>query len=84
MKNNRYIVFAAMGIELVGIMLACIYLGRILDQKYNSQGLIMVFLSMLGLAGWIYQMVVMAKNTEKNSAKEEPEQNQNSGPSSLN
>ena len=84
MKNNRYIVFAAMGIELVGIMLACIYLGRILDQKYNSQGLLMVFLSMLGLGGWIYQMVVMAKNAEKNAPKEEPEQNQNSGPNSLN
>ncbi len=84
MKNNRYIIFAAMGIELVGIMLACIYLGRLLDQKYNSQGLIMVFLSMLGLGGWIFQMVVMAKNLEKNAAKDEPEQNQDSGPNFLN
>ena len=78
MKNNRYIVFAAMGMELVGIMLGCIYVGNLLDQKYQSHGLIMVFLSMFGLGGWIYHIVLMAKNIEKSNPPEESEQSSDS------
>lgn len=72
MKTNKYIVFAAMGIELVGLIVASLYLGQMLDQRYGTQGIIMVGLSLASLAGWLFHIVVLAKQIEKNS-KASPE-----------
>lgn len=63
--KNKYIVFSAIGIELVGLIVASIYLGQILDEKINTKGLFLVALPMLCLAGWIFQIVVLAKKLEK-------------------
>lgn len=71
MKYNRYIIFAAMGAELVGLILGSLYLGQILDEKFQTQGLIMVGLSLVCLAGWLFHIVVLAKSLEKNAKSEE-------------
>jgi F0F1-type ATP synthase assembly protein I len=63
--KNKYIVFVAMGIELVGIMIGCLLLGQKLDEVYSLKGLGMIGLSMLGLAGWITQIVMLAKRTDE-------------------
>jgi F0F1-type ATP synthase assembly protein I len=62
--KNKYIVFVAMGLELVGIVVGCLLIGQKLDELYGLKGLGMIGLSMLGLAGWIYQIVVMAKRAD--------------------
>ncbi len=62
--KNKYIVFVAMGIELVGIMIGCLLIGQKLDEMYSLKGLGMIGLSMLGLAGWIFQIVMLAKKTD--------------------
>jgi F0F1-type ATP synthase assembly protein I len=67
--KNKYIVFVAMGIELVGIMVACLFIGQKLDERYGLKGLGMIGFSMAGLAGWIYQIVFLAKKADAGSEK---------------
>jgi hypothetical protein len=62
--KNRYIIFVATGIELVGIMVACLLIGQKIDETYNLKGLAMIGLSMAGLAGWITQIVFLTKRLE--------------------
>jgi hypothetical protein len=65
MKNNKYLVFVAMGFELVGIIVASVVIGKLIDDRYQLKGLGLIGLSMAGLAGWIYHMVLLAKQLEK-------------------
>lgn len=62
--KNKYLVFVAMGMELVGIVVGCLLIGQKLDEMYGTKGLGMIGLSMAGLAGWIYHMVILAKKAE--------------------
>lgn len=61
--KNKYLVFVAMGMELVGIMVGCLLIGQKIDEAYNTKGLAMIGLSMAGLAGWLYHIVLLAKKT---------------------
>jgi hypothetical protein len=65
--KNKYIVFTAMGIELVGIMIGCLLIGQKIDEHLGWKGLGMIGLSMAGLAGWITQMVLLAKKADSTS-----------------
>lgn len=65
MMKSKYLVFAAMGVELVGIILACLYIGQMLDEKYGWKGLGMIGFSVAGLAGWIVQIVVLSQRMDK-------------------
>lgn len=64
---NKYIVFSALGFELVGIMIGCLLLGQWLDHRYETKGLAMIGLSILGLAGWLIHVIQLAKSLDKNS-----------------
>lgn len=68
--KNRYIIFSALGIELVGIILGCLYLGQLVDQKYNLGGLGIAIIPMLGLAGWLFQVVKLAQRIEHQNKKD--------------
>ncbi len=63
--NSKYLVFAGMGVELIGIILACLYIGQMLDEKYGLKGLAMIGLSVCGLAGWIYHIILMTQKFDK-------------------
>ena len=63
--KNKYLVFVGIGIELVGIMMACLLIGQWLDQKYDLKGLAMVGLSVMGLAGWLVQIVKLTQKMDK-------------------
>lgn len=65
MKQNKYLIFAAMGTELVGIIVGCLFLAQKLEEVYHLKGLALVVLPMLGLAGWIVQIVILSKKMEK-------------------
>lgn len=65
MMKSKYLIFAAMGVELVGIILACLYIGQMLDEKYDLKGLGMIGFSVAGLAGWITQIVILSQRMDK-------------------
>ncbi len=54
-----------MGMELVGIIVASLFIGQLLDSRFSTKGLFLVTLPMLGLAGWITQIVILSKRIEK-------------------
>ena len=63
--RNKYIVFTAIGFELVGIIIACLLIGKSIDDKFHLNGIVMILLSMLGLAGWLVHVVMLTKKIEK-------------------
>ncbi len=68
--KNKYIIFAGMGLELIGIMLGCLFVGQKLDQAYDLKGLAMIGLSAAGLTGWLIQIVRLTKNIENSGGEE--------------
>lgn len=67
MKANKGLVFMAMGFELVGLILACIFIGQWVDQNYGTKGLALVGFSALGLVGWLVHIVKLLKKFEADS-----------------
>lgn len=68
--KSKYLVFSAIGFELVGIMLACIFIGHYLDEQYGLKGLGLIGLSVLGLVGWLIHVVQLLRRIE--SSESEP------------
>ncbi len=67
MKDSKYLVFIGMGFELVGLVLASVYVGQYLDTKFELKGLGIVSMMVLGLVGWLVHIVQLVKNMDKNS-----------------
>lgn len=68
---KKYIIFASMGFELVGLILGCFYLGQYLDQKYQTKGLIFVGLTFAALIGWLWRVIWLLRRMQKEDEKEE-------------
>lgn len=68
---KKYIIFASMGFELVGLILGCFFLGQYLDEKYHSKGLIFVGLTMLCLIGWLTRVVWLLRRMQKQEEQED-------------
>ncbi len=66
---NKYIVFAGIGFELVGLIIVSVIAGEYLDTKWPSKGLWVAGLILLSLVGWMIQLVFMLKNTQKASGQ---------------
>jgi len=65
---KKYIVFAGIGIELVGIMISSIYLGQIIDNTYQTKGLGLIALSFIGLASWMTHVIMLLRRFEKENS----------------
>lgn len=62
---SKYIVFASIGFELVGLILGCYFLGNFLDEKYQTKGLIFVGLTILALIGWLVRVIWLLQRFQK-------------------
>ena len=60
-KKLRGLVFVGMGFELLGLMLGALYIGQILDEKLESQGIYTAILSFTALIIWVYHLVLLIK-----------------------
>ena len=63
--NNKWLAFAGMGFEAVGVVMASIWLGQWLDQYWNAKGLFTILLSFVGLGGWFAHILFMLKKMNK-------------------
>jgi hypothetical protein len=61
---NRYIIFASIGFELVGLIVGCFYLGQYLDAKFNTGGMAFVGLSVACLIGWLVRFIWLFQRIE--------------------
>ncbi|MBO9668290.1 MAG: AtpZ/AtpI family protein [Bdellovibrio sp.] len=66
---RKYIIFASIGFELVGLIIGCFYLGEFLDAKYQTKGLIFVGLSMACLVGWLVRVIWLLKRMQDQEDK---------------
>lgn len=66
---KKYLIFASIGFELVGIMVASIYLGQTIDKTYQTKGLALIALMFIGLASWLTHVIFLLRRFQK----DEPE-----------
>lgn len=66
---RKYIIFASIGFELVGLIIGCFYLGEFLDSTYHTKGLIFVALSMASLVGWLVRVIWLLKRIQDQEDK---------------
>lgn len=64
MKKNM-LVFAAMGMELVGAIVAAVLLGQYLDERYQWKGMGVLALSILSLVGWLIHIILLLRQMDR-------------------
>ncbi len=62
---NKYIVFAGIGFELVGLIVVSVYAGEYLETIKPTKGLWVAGLILLSLVGWMIHLLAMLKSTQK-------------------
>ncbi len=65
MKKNKYIIFAAIGFELIGLILAAIYGGEQI-VKHGAPEYVRAFLIVAAFVIWFVSLVLKLKKAEKN------------------
>lgn len=60
---KKYLIFSMMGMELVGLILASVYLGELFDNKQQAHGLYTSGFCFLSLVAWFVQIIVLIKKT---------------------
>ncbi len=73
---GKYLVFASIGFELVGLVIGCYYLGQVLDEKYQTKGLIFVIMTFFAILGWLVRVLWLLRKFQKNEEAEEKESQQ--------
>lgn len=67
MKKNPAAAFIAMGFELVGLILASLYLGQWIDQSYSSTPWATLGLVVVGVVGWMIHIFVLIRQIDRQS-----------------
>lgn len=62
---NKYFVFTSIGFELLGLMLSAIYLGEKIDEVYQTKGVALIVLMMIGLASWLAHVIFLVLRFQK-------------------
>jgi hypothetical protein len=57
--------FVGIGFELVGIVLASLYVGGVLDRSFSLNGMGVAGMILLGTGGWIVHMIILLRGLEK-------------------
>lgn len=67
MKDDKriYWLFAGLGIELVGIELTMIWLGKYLDGQLGLNGVCIAVLGLSGLVFWLVHVLCLTRQLEK-------------------
>ncbi len=67
---NKYLVFAGIGFELIGLILLSVYIGDTLDSKWPSKGMWVAGLILLSLVGWMVHLVFLLKSAQKSESQQ--------------
>jgi len=63
--DRKSAVFIAMGVECVGVIMACLYLGRWVDTKLGWGGLGAALGAFIGLIGWVSHLLIVTQQLAK-------------------
>ncbi len=71
---KKYLIFMGMGFEITGLIVGSVFIGKALDQTYQTKGLFVVGLIVLSLAGWLARVIFLLTKIQKAEEKEEERQ----------
>lgn len=63
--KNKWLVFVGIGFEAVGIVLAAIWLGELLDAHFQTKGLFTILFTFTGMGGWFAHIFFLLKKMSK-------------------
>jgi F0F1-type ATP synthase assembly protein I len=63
-------VLVGMGFELVGLIVASVMIGQILDEKFGTKGLLLLALTISCLVSWMVHLVYLLKRLEKTAEQD--------------
>lgn len=63
--SGKMAAFVGIGFEVVGLLIASVWVGGWLDTKFQLKGMATAGLVVLALAGWFVHIIWMLKRFEK-------------------
>lgn len=63
--DRKSAVFIAMGVECVGVIVVCLYIGRWIDTKLGWGGLGAALGAFIGLIGWVSHLLIVTQQLAK-------------------
>lgn len=66
---KKYLVFVGMGFELIGIVLASLWVGMWIETQKPMKNLWPVFLVFIGLSAWFFRVVRLLKHMNRQNEK---------------
>lgn len=63
--DRKAAVLISMGFEIVGIVLAAVWIGGWIDERYNWGGLGLVAAIVLGFVGWLLHVILILRTLEQ-------------------
>lgn len=63
--DRRYLVFMALGFELLGLTVAAIFLGDYTDHRGWSRGWGVVIAPVVAMVGWLIHAVALAQRLDR-------------------
>lgn len=73
--DRKTAIFSALGFEIVGIIIAAVYIGAYIDEKYKWNGLGLIGAIALGFIGWFVHVLLVVSIVEKRDQAEESKKN---------
>ncbi len=65
MFDRKTMLFLALGFEAAGLIIACLFLGNFLDQRYQWRGMGIAGGAFLGIGIWVTHIVFVLRSLEK-------------------
>lgn len=67
---QKFLIFAGIGIEIGFLIFAAYWVGGILDEKYQTNGMIFIGLSLAMLVAWLVQVLWLVSRFQKQEERE--------------
>lgn len=61
---QKFLIFSGIGAELGGLLLVAYFVGRYLDETYQTKGLIFLGLTLIFLIAWFIQILWLLKRLQ--------------------
>lgn len=68
--DKKTLVYIGLGLELPGLILAFIFLGKYLDDRFSLKGMAIAGGALAGLIIWVVHLLIVIKQQEKDDPKE--------------
>ncbi len=68
--DKKTLIFIGLGLELPGLILACVFLGKFIDERYGLKGMAIAGGALIGLIAWVTHLFIVIKTQESKDEAE--------------